>query len=97
MFSCRFTEVNFTLIAYSFLMIDYVHQIFQHWKSFGESCLNAKCIFSLQTKDAYKFLETSPSSLSLEEWKKQYDAVIVDLNKINLDPFTPKEPAPITA
>ncbi|KAK9952597.1 hypothetical protein ABG768_018424 [Culter alburnus] len=67
-----------------------------HWKAFGESCLNAKSIFSLQTKDAYKFLETSPSSLSPEEWKKQYDAVIVDLNKINLDPFTPKAPAPIT-
>ncbi|XP_048015572.1 uncharacterized protein LOC125248039 [Megalobrama amblycephala] len=67
-----------------------------HWKAFGESCLNAKSIFSLQTKDAYKFLETSPSSLSPEEWKKEYDAVIVDLNKINPDPFTPEAPAPIT-
>ncbi|XP_016325277.1 uncharacterized protein LOC107675445 [Sinocyclocheilus anshuiensis] len=42
----------------------------QNWKVFGESCLYAKGIFSLQTKDAFKFLEISPSSLPPEEWKK---------------------------
>ncbi|XP_016085755.1 uncharacterized protein [Sinocyclocheilus grahami] len=67
----------------------------RHWKDFGESCLNAKGIFSLQTKDAYKFLETSPSSLSPEEWKRQYDSVIVQLNKICPDPCTPQAKAAI--
>ncbi|RXN20128.1 restin-like protein [Labeo rohita] len=67
----------------------------KHWKAFGEYCLSARGIFSLQTKDAYKFLETSPSVLSKEEWKRQYDAVIVQLNKINPDPYTPKETAAI--
>ncbi|CAM4735130.1 hypothetical protein PO909_021344 [Leuciscus waleckii] len=66
-----------------------------HWKTFGECCLNAKSIFSLQTKDAYKFLETSPSALTPEQWKKEYETVIEDLNKISPDPFNPKAPAPI--
>ncbi|CAM4735126.1 hypothetical protein PO909_021346 [Leuciscus waleckii] len=65
------------------------------WKAFGESCLNAKSIFSMQTKDAYKFLETSPSALTPEEWRTQYETVIEDLNKISLDPYNPKAPAPI--
>ncbi|KAF4095326.1 hypothetical protein G5714_024404 [Onychostoma macrolepis] len=68
----------------------------EHWKSFGECCLNAKGVFSLQNKDAYKFLETSPSSLSPEEWKRQYDDVIVELNKISPVPCTPQAPAAIT-
>ncbi|KAK2867474.1 hypothetical protein QQF64_023165 [Cirrhinus molitorella] len=67
----------------------------QHWKSFGESCLNARGIFSLQNKDAYKFLEISPSSLSKEEWKRQYDSVIVKLNKISPDPVAQKATAAI--
>ncbi|KAK2867470.1 hypothetical protein QQF64_023161 [Cirrhinus molitorella] len=66
------------------------------WKSFGESCMKAKSIFCLQTKDAYKFLETNPSSLSPVEWKEQYDAVIVELNKISPDPSTPPATAAIT-
>ncbi|KAK7121207.1 hypothetical protein R3I93_022336 [Phoxinus phoxinus] len=65
------------------------------WKAFGESCLHAKSIFSLQTSDAYKFLETSPSALTPEQWREEYDTVIEDLNKINLDPFNPEAPAPI--
>ncbi|XP_077067497.1 uncharacterized protein LOC143721149 [Siphateles boraxobius] len=68
----------------------------EHWKAFGETCLHAKSIFSLQTKDAYKFLETSPSALTPEQWKKEYETVIEDLNKINPDPFNPKAPAAIT-
>ncbi|RXN37741.1 restin-like protein [Labeo rohita] len=67
----------------------------KHWRSFGEYCLSARGIFSLQTKDAYNFLETSPSSLSKEEWKRQYDAVIVKLNKICPEVCTPKETAAI--
>ncbi|XP_039519069.1 uncharacterized protein LOC120473346 [Pimephales promelas] len=67
-----------------------------HWKAFGESCLHAKSIFSLQTKDAYKFLETSPSALTTEQWKIEYETVIEELNKINPDPFNPEAPAAIT-
>ncbi|XP_067235653.1 uncharacterized protein [Chanodichthys erythropterus] len=55
----------------------------EHWKAFGESCLKAKSAFSLQNKDAYKFLEFNPSSLSPEEWKRRYDIVKADLTKID--------------
>ncbi|ROL43689.1 hypothetical protein DPX16_21850 [Anabarilius grahami] len=55
----------------------------EHWKAFGESCLMAKRAFSLQNKDAYKFLEFNPSSLSPEEWKRQYNIVKADLTKID--------------
>ncbi|KAK7121209.1 hypothetical protein R3I93_022337 [Phoxinus phoxinus] len=55
----------------------------ENWKAFGESCLTAKRAFSLQNKDAYNFLEFNPSSLSPEEWKRQYDIVIADLTRIN--------------
>ncbi|ROL43692.1 hypothetical protein DPX16_21853 [Anabarilius grahami] len=66
------------------IFLESIHTAKGHWKA-GESCLNAKIIFSLQTKYMYKFLETSPSSLE-------------DLKKINPDPFTftQKAPAPIT-
>lgn len=63
------------------VVIHFVPQIFQHWKAFGESCLNAKSAFSLQNKDAYKFLEFNPSSLSPQEWKRRYDNVKADLTK----------------
>lgn len=82
------------MIAFS-VAIHFVPHIFQHWKSFGEYCLSARGIFSLQTKDAYNFLEASPSSLSKEEWKRQYDAVIVKLNKICPDVCAPKGTAAI--
>ncbi|XP_051740147.1 uncharacterized protein LOC127507219 isoform X2 [Ctenopharyngodon idella] len=55
----------------------------EHWKAFGESCLNAKRAFSLKNKDAYKFLEFNPSSLSPQEWKRRYDIVKADLTKID--------------
>ncbi|KAK7117892.1 hypothetical protein R3I94_023191 [Phoxinus phoxinus] len=77
------------------IFLDSINSAQGHWKAFGESCLHAKSIFSLQTKDAYKFLETSPSTLTPEQWKKEYDTVIEDLNKINPDPFNPEAPAPI--
>ncbi|KAK7117896.1 hypothetical protein R3I94_023193 [Phoxinus phoxinus] len=54
----------------------------ENWKAFGESCLTAKRAFSLD-KDAYKFLEFNPSSLSPEEWKRRYDVVIADFTRIN--------------
>ncbi|KAK7117893.1 hypothetical protein R3I94_023191 [Phoxinus phoxinus] len=77
------------------IFLDSINSAQGHWKAFGESCLHAKSIFSLQTKDAYKFLETSPSTLTPEQWKKEYETVIEDLNKINPDPFNAKAPAPI--
>ncbi|KAK2867473.1 hypothetical protein Q8A67_025590 [Cirrhinus molitorella] len=77
-------------------VVTYIDLAQEHWKAFGESCLNAKGIFSLQNKDAYNFLETSPSSLSPQEWKRQYDSVIVELNKINPDPCILKPPAALT-
>jgi len=63
-------------------VVHFEFQIFQNWKGFGESCLTAKMAFSLQNKDAFKFLEFNPSSLSPEEWKRQYDVVKADFTKI---------------
>ncbi|KAL0994945.1 hypothetical protein UPYG_G00129720 [Umbra pygmaea] len=45
------------------------------WDAFKSGCRMVMGMFSVQSKDAYKFLETSPSSLSKEEWQKQYNAV----------------------
>ncbi|XP_077066049.1 uncharacterized protein LOC143720459 [Siphateles boraxobius] len=78
------------------IFLDSINSAKGHWKAFGETCLHAKSIFSLQTKDAYKFLETSPSALTPEQWKKENETVIEDLNKINPDPFNPEAPASIT-
>ncbi|XP_067291059.1 uncharacterized protein [Pseudorasbora parva] len=54
------------------------------WSSFGEGCKRASVIFRLQNEDAYKFLEVSPSSLSKEEWEKEYESVKKQLE--NIDP-----------
>ncbi|KAK9952884.1 hypothetical protein ABG768_016914 [Culter alburnus] len=56
----------------------------QAWSSFGAGCKKASVIFKLQTKDAYKFLEVSPSSMSKEEWEKEYQSVKKRLE--NIDP-----------
>ncbi|XP_065140747.1 uncharacterized protein [Paramisgurnus dabryanus] len=45
------------------------------WCSFGKACKKASAIFKLNTRDAYKFLEVSPSSFSKEEWDKEYNCV----------------------
>ncbi|KAG5261420.1 hypothetical protein AALO_G00304300 [Alosa alosa] len=58
------------------------------WKSFGAGCARANVIFAVETKDAYKFLEFSPSSLPKEEWKKAHDAVMEKLKEIE-PPVTP--------
>ncbi|XP_067292684.1 uncharacterized protein [Pseudorasbora parva] len=55
----------------------------ENWKAFGESCLTAKRAFSLQNKDAYKFLNFIPSYLTPEEWKRQYDTVQTNLTKMD--------------
>ncbi|KTG03107.1 hypothetical protein cypCar_00028697 [Cyprinus carpio] len=52
------------------------------WKNFGISCMKANQIFSVQSNQAYKFLEINPSSLSTEEWQKEYESVKEKLEKI---------------
>ncbi|KAG1926949.1 hypothetical protein F2P79_024566 [Pimephales promelas] len=52
------------------------------WNSFGAGCKKASAIFKLQTKDAYRFLEVSPSSLSKVAWEKEYESVKKQLEKI---------------
>ncbi|XP_030641434.1 uncharacterized protein LOC115821783 [Chanos chanos] len=60
------------------------------WTKFGAVCERASSVFSNQAKDAYKFLEVSPTSLSKEEWQCQYDAV-----KEKLELIKPCSPAPL--
>ncbi|XP_067234457.1 uncharacterized protein [Chanodichthys erythropterus] len=55
----------------------------QYCKRFGECCQNAQNIFSVQSKDAYKFLEVNPSALSEDERNKQYNSILAKLKKIN--------------
>ncbi|XP_048031479.1 uncharacterized protein LOC125258534 [Megalobrama amblycephala] len=55
----------------------------QDWQRFGECCQRAQNIFSIQSRTAYKFLEVNPSSLSKDEWKKQYESIMAKLRKIN--------------
>ncbi|CAM4724442.1 unnamed protein product [Leuciscus chuanchicus] len=55
----------------------------KYWKRFGACCYRAQSIFSVQSKDAYKFLEINPSSLSENERKAQYKSIMEKLKKIN--------------
>ncbi|CAM4573870.1 unnamed protein product [Leuciscus chuanchicus] len=64
------------------------------WNSFGEGCKKASVIFKLQTKDAYRFLEVSPSSLSKEEWQKAYESVKKQLEKIDPPPSVTSSATP---
>ncbi|XP_029576586.1 uncharacterized protein LOC115166849 [Salmo trutta] len=50
------------------------------WKTFSGRCQTVMGMFSVQSKDAYKFLETSPSSLTQKEWQEMYDALTAKLN-----------------
>ncbi|XP_036420084.1 uncharacterized protein LOC118803710 [Colossoma macropomum] len=58
------------------------------WAFFGCSCSKAVQIFRVQSKDAYKFLEIEPSSLSQDVWQKEYDRVKNQLQqlKVSFDP-----------
>ncbi|XP_058625865.1 stonustoxin subunit alpha-like isoform X3 [Onychostoma macrolepis] len=58
----------------------------KHWEIFGLCCQRVQGAFSVQSKDAYKFLEINPSSLSEEERKRQYVSITEKLKKINPDP-----------
>ncbi|KAL7872570.1 hypothetical protein SRHO_G00075530 [Serrasalmus rhombeus] len=66
------------------LFISSIQEASKVWKSFGHFCGEATQIFKEQTRDAYKFLETDPSSLSTEVWKQQYDSVTEQLKNINV-------------
>ncbi|XP_067234453.1 chromosome partition protein Smc-like [Chanodichthys erythropterus] len=55
----------------------------QYWQTFGAGCQRAQGIFSMQSRDAYKFLEVNPSSLSEAERNKQYKSIMEKLKKIN--------------
>ncbi|XP_045073214.1 uncharacterized protein LOC121548378 [Coregonus clupeaformis] len=50
------------------------------WKTFGGRCQKVMGMYSVQSKDAYKFLETNPSSLNQKEWQEMYDAVTAKLH-----------------
>ncbi|KAK7156032.1 hypothetical protein R3I94_006185 [Phoxinus phoxinus] len=52
------------------------------WNTFGQNCQKASRILYVQSKDAYQFLETNPSSLSEAHWKEQYETVMKKLNQI---------------
>ncbi|XP_066524814.1 epidermal growth factor receptor substrate 15-like [Hoplias malabaricus] len=54
------------------------------WGSFGDSCNKAVVIFKIQSKDAYKFLEIDPSTLSPDVWQKQYDSVKKQLEDLKV-------------
>ncbi|XP_073795818.1 uncharacterized protein isoform X2 [Danio rerio] len=56
------------------------------WSCFGAGCQEASGIFKLQTKDAYAFLEDSPSSYSKEVWDQKYNEVKAILMKIDPPP-----------
>ncbi|XP_056306819.1 uncharacterized protein LOC130218605 [Danio aesculapii] len=63
----------------------------QGWTQFGLSCMKANGIFSVQANGAYNFLEVSPSSLSKEDWEKEYNHVKDKLE--NIKPNVPSQKA----
>ncbi|XP_058625684.1 beta-taxilin-like [Onychostoma macrolepis] len=58
----------------------------KYWKRFGLCCQRVQGAFRIQSRDAYKFLDINPSSLSEEERKQQYVSITEKLKKINPDP-----------
>ncbi|KAL7889047.1 hypothetical protein AOLI_G00040210 [Acnodon oligacanthus] len=54
------------------------------WGRFGDSCGKGVQIFRAQSRDAYCFLGFDPSSLSDEEWQKEYDRVKSQLWEIKV-------------
>lgn len=66
--------------------IDSIEDAAKYWKRFGLYCQKAQGVFRVQSRDAYKFLEVNPSSLSEEERNQQYLSITEKLKKINQDP-----------
>ncbi|XP_056307199.1 uncharacterized protein LOC130218905 [Danio aesculapii] len=64
-------------------LLESVEAAGQYWQRFGSCCLRAQGIFSIQSRDAYKFLQIDPSSLSPAEWQKQRNSIMEKLSNIN--------------
>ncbi|XP_073797348.1 uncharacterized protein [Danio rerio] len=73
------------------VFLDSVDAAKQGWTNFGNSCMKANSIFSVQANDAYKFLEVNPSSLSKEDWEKEYNLIKDKLE--NIKPNVPSQNA----
>ncbi|KAL7889046.1 hypothetical protein AOLI_G00040200 [Acnodon oligacanthus] len=54
------------------------------WEKFGGSSVKAVEIFRVQSKGAYSFLETDPSSLSEEEWQTEFNKVKYQLQQLKV-------------
>ncbi|XP_036438351.1 uncharacterized protein LOC118815989 [Colossoma macropomum] len=65
-----------------FLMI--IEKALEIWGRFGGSFGKGAQIFRAQSRDAYHYLEIDPSSLSEEEWQKEYDSVKNQLREIKV-------------
>ncbi|KTG03105.1 hypothetical protein cypCar_00028695 [Cyprinus carpio] len=55
----------------------------EYWKTFGVSCRRAQGVFSVQSENAYKFLDINRSSLSEDEQMEQYKSVMEKLKQIS--------------
>ncbi|XP_048030848.1 paramyosin-like [Megalobrama amblycephala] len=71
------------------LFLESIDAAKEEWTKFGINCMNANKIFCIQANDAYRFLEISPSSLSKEEWQKEYQSVKEKLEKIRPNTVNP--------
>ncbi|XP_073703751.1 uncharacterized protein [Garra rufa] len=65
------------------MFLDSIEEAGKFWQNFGACCQKAQGVFSIQSKDAYKFLAINPSSLSEEERNRQYKAIMEKLEKIS--------------
>ncbi|KAL2076951.1 hypothetical protein ACEWY4_027464 [Coilia grayii] len=79
-------ELMDDLADFKEIFLDSITAAEQAWKAFGQSCMIAQEMFDIQARDAYKFLETNPASLSEEEKQKQRDAVNEKLKEICQEP-----------
>lgn len=62
--------------------LESINEAKQGWKKFGISCMKANQVFSVQSSQAYRFLEINPSSLTKDEWQKEYQSVKEKLETI---------------
>lgn len=79
------------------IFLDSITTAEQAWQAFGQSCIRSQEVFDIQAKDAYKFLETNPASLSEEEKQKLCEAVNKKLKEIYHEPESAEPPAALPA
>ncbi|XP_062855363.1 uncharacterized protein LOC134318391 [Trichomycterus rosablanca] len=65
------------------MFIDSIKSASQVWTDFAAGCSVCVDLFKVQNLKAYAFLEQNPSSLTEEEWQRQYDAVRAELENAN--------------